>query len=424
MTTGSSTRRCSATTRTAASNAHPATRPSEQATGDASLPRHGLGLSDDGRVFFNSTEGLVDRDLNEKEDAYQWEPKGFDLGQGAPPCQRDGGCVELLSTGTSPFAVELLGISSDGTDAYFFTRDKLAEEDENGNTVKIYDARVVRRLPVRSAPPQCKASDECHGPGTPAPAPPQIKSFAPDPGRKPASVQARLRQEARRVREAHAQAPPPPAPASSQERPPREAASEERRNDPHEQGPRTATASLALALAAVLSLALAGPAQASQSIESFRTGAIENQQPLPEGLGEVVAEGFAQGAPSGNEFSVISRTGQVKTVEVSSSTTYIDSAVSKPRLSDIALGFYITVFGEVSGPATVIANHVDRPTAGGRSSRPVHLLHPRQPRSTGSGAERHLQRAPRASSATPTPSPSAPRRTSRWISAPPTRRPA
>ena len=130
---------------------------------------------------------------------------------------------------------------------------------------------------------------------------------------------------------------------------------------------RRTTASIALALAAVLGLALAGPAQASQSIESFRTGAIENQQPLPEGLGEVVAEGFAQGAPSGNEFSVISRTGQVKTVEVSSSTTYIDSAVSKPRLSDIALGFYITVFGEVTGPATVTGNHVaiDPPQAGG-----------------------------------------------------------
>ena len=130
---------------------------------------------------------------------------------------------------------------------------------------------------------------------------------------------------------------------------------------------RRTTASIALALAAVLGLALAGPAQASQSIESFRTGAIENQQPLPEGLGEVVAEGFAQGAPSGNEFSVISRTGQVKTVEVSSSTTYIDPVVPKPRLSDIAVGFYITVFGEVTGPATVIGNHVaiDPPQAGG-----------------------------------------------------------
>ena len=98
-------------------------------------------------MFFNSAEGLVDRDLNEKEDAYQWEPKDFDLGQGAPPCRHDGGCAELVSTGTSPFAVELLGISSDGTDAYFFSRDKLAEEDENGNTVKIYDARSFGGFP-------------------------------------------------------------------------------------------------------------------------------------------------------------------------------------------------------------------------------------------------------------------------------------
>ena len=38
----------------------------EQAIGEASLAADGLGLSDDGRVFFNTTEGLVDRDLNEK----------------------------------------------------------------------------------------------------------------------------------------------------------------------------------------------------------------------------------------------------------------------------------------------------------------------------------------------------------------------
>ena len=120
-------------------------------------------------------------------------------------------------------------------------------------------------------------------------------------------------------------------------------------------------------LAATLSLALAGPADATESIESFRTGAIENQQPLPEGLGEVVVEGFAQGPPSGDEFSVLSRTGQVKTVEVSSSTTYIDPVDPKPHLGDISLGFYITVFGEVTGPGTVIANHVaiDPPQAGG-----------------------------------------------------------
>ena len=80
-----------------------------------------------------------------------------------------------------------------------------------------------------------------------------------------------------------------------------------------------------------------------------------------------MAEGFAQGAPSGEEFTIESREGQMNGVEVSPSTTYIDPAVSKPRLSDIALGFYVTVFGEVSGPDTVIANHVliDPPQAGG-----------------------------------------------------------
>ena len=50
---------------------------SEQATGEASLPADGLGLTEDGRVFFNSPEGLVDRDLNEIEDAYEWEPAGI-----------------------------------------------------------------------------------------------------------------------------------------------------------------------------------------------------------------------------------------------------------------------------------------------------------------------------------------------------------
>ena len=32
---------------------------SEQATGEATLAANGLSLTDDGRVFFNSTEGLV-----------------------------------------------------------------------------------------------------------------------------------------------------------------------------------------------------------------------------------------------------------------------------------------------------------------------------------------------------------------------------
>ena len=38
----------------------------------------------------------------------------------------------LISTGTSPFASSLLGVSANGTDAYFFTRDTLTPRIENG----------------------------------------------------------------------------------------------------------------------------------------------------------------------------------------------------------------------------------------------------------------------------------------------------
>ena len=81
-------------------------------------------------------------------------------------CHVEIGCVELISTGTSLYASSLLGVSADGTDAYFFTREKLATEDENGNTVKIYDARAFGGFPFVPPAVPCKASDECHGPAS------------------------------------------------------------------------------------------------------------------------------------------------------------------------------------------------------------------------------------------------------------------
>jgi hypothetical protein len=153
----------------------------ERASGEAALAANGLSISSDGRVFFNSTEGLVDRDLNGKEDAYEWEPDGFDRGGGAPPCDGEIGCVELLSAGSSLYASSLLGVSADGRDAYFFTRQKLSHEDENGNTVKIYDAREFGGFPFVPQAIQCKASDECHGPASRIPTPPEISSISPSP---------------------------------------------------------------------------------------------------------------------------------------------------------------------------------------------------------------------------------------------------
>jgi DNA-binding beta-propeller fold protein YncE len=153
----------------------------EQATGDATLPSGGLSITDDGRVFFNSTEGLVDRDLNEKRDPYEWEAQGTKAPTAALRCEEEGGCIQLISPGSSTFDSSLLGVSANGLDAYFFTRDALVPEDENGNRVKIYDARAGGGFAQVPAPIPCKASDECHGAGSQIPPPPNIKTVAGTP---------------------------------------------------------------------------------------------------------------------------------------------------------------------------------------------------------------------------------------------------
>ena len=130
--------------------------------GDASLAAHGLSVSSDGRVFFTSTEPLVLRDTDSKKDAYEWE----------------NGEVQLLSAGTSQFDSGLLSISGDGRDAFFFTRDVLAPEDDNGFLMKLYDAREEGGFFAVPSPPPCAASDECHGPGTREAPAPDIHSIA------------------------------------------------------------------------------------------------------------------------------------------------------------------------------------------------------------------------------------------------------
>ena len=130
-------------------------------TADAALPGHGLGITEDGEAFFNSLDQLVMRDTNGKLDAYEW---------------KDGG-ISLISTGFSAFPSSLLTVSSDGTDAFFFTRETLVPSDVNGQAMKLYDAREEGGKFVVPSSPPCAASDECHGPGTEAAAPPPIGSF-------------------------------------------------------------------------------------------------------------------------------------------------------------------------------------------------------------------------------------------------------
>ena len=144
---------------------------------DATLAPNGLSLADDGRVFFNSAEPLVLRDTNGRKDAYEWAK----------------GAVQLVSPGSSPFDSSLLGVSSDGTDAYFFTRDTLVPQDSNGTLVKIYDARADDGYPFTPQPPPCRASDECHGAGSQAPPPPSINTISGTRGNSGSSTRCRRR---------------------------------------------------------------------------------------------------------------------------------------------------------------------------------------------------------------------------------------
>ena len=128
---------------------------------DTFLTPHGLNLSDDGRVFFTSSEPLALRDTNNQADAYEWED----------------GTVELISTGSSEADSGIVTASADGDNAFFFTRQTLVHQDLNGNAVKIYDARTEGGFPFNPPPDPCKASDECHGPGTQAAPDPVINTI-------------------------------------------------------------------------------------------------------------------------------------------------------------------------------------------------------------------------------------------------------
>ncbi len=127
---------------------------------DTGLPAYGLALTDDGRVFFTTRESFVLRDTNGRGDAYEWQ----------------NGKKQLVSLGLGPENSGLLSVTPDGTNALFFTRDTLVPDDVNGSTVKIYDARAGGGLVYDREAQPCKASDECHGPGSQAPSPAEINT--------------------------------------------------------------------------------------------------------------------------------------------------------------------------------------------------------------------------------------------------------
>jgi hypothetical protein len=126
-------------------------------------------VSNEGRLLFNSPDGLVPADENAKNDVYQYEPNG--LGS----CASTTGCVGLISSGTSDRESAFLEASASGQDAFFLTAAALVPNDING-AYDVYDAHVCTTAsPCVEAQAathsECESTSACRGiPPTTAPA--------------------------------------------------------------------------------------------------------------------------------------------------------------------------------------------------------------------------------------------------------------
>jgi len=121
-------------------------------------------LSNEGRLFFNSADSLVPRDVNGKEDVYEYERPGVG---GCLRANAEGGCVALVSSGESEQESAFLDAGETGNDVFFLTGAKLSAL-EPEKTFDVYDARVCEApgaepCPSSGPPPSapCASEAEC-----------------------------------------------------------------------------------------------------------------------------------------------------------------------------------------------------------------------------------------------------------------------
>jgi hypothetical protein len=104
------------------------------------------------RLFFQTPDKLASADTNGALDVYQWE------GQGTGSCQRQGGCISLISSGRSPGGATFVDASADGAETYFLTDGSLVPTDPG--LVDLYNARIGGGFPVPPVPIAC-LGDAC-----------------------------------------------------------------------------------------------------------------------------------------------------------------------------------------------------------------------------------------------------------------------
>jgi hypothetical protein len=151
--------------------------------GSAAQPILNRFVSADGeRVFFESPDKLVGSDVNGEagcplireirlmracQDVYEWEAEGSGSCHSA---SQDGGCLYLLSSGTSDSPSFFGDADEEGENVFVFTRDRLVPQD--GDQLQdIYDVKTGGGLASQNQappPPPCEA-EACRGPAGEAP---------------------------------------------------------------------------------------------------------------------------------------------------------------------------------------------------------------------------------------------------------------
>jgi len=122
-------------------------------------------LSADGsRLYFTAIDALLPRDANGRADVYQWEAPGTGSCTQADPSffAANGGCLSLISSGTSPRDSEFRDASPSGEDVFFATASSLLPQDYG--LIDVYDARVQGGLPGPVAPPPSCEGEACQSP--------------------------------------------------------------------------------------------------------------------------------------------------------------------------------------------------------------------------------------------------------------------
>jgi hypothetical protein len=135
-------------------------------------------LSNNGRLFFDSPDALVPADVSGVENVYEYEPEGLGSCSSASASASEvfvrqaGGCVALISSGTSGEESAFLDASEEGGEVFFMTTARLSGEDVD-SAFDVYDAHeCTSAAPCPSPPvavPPCTATESCRGASTPQP---------------------------------------------------------------------------------------------------------------------------------------------------------------------------------------------------------------------------------------------------------------